>query len=148
MSKQPKAAQDQSELAGCIGAFLSLPVIMFLAFQIFFSSGGQTSSHDPSSLYSYTPPTPKEQAERSCSRAVERKYSAYRGFDIIRLTAQQFTMIEQEDETWSGQIAVPFKTVDAQTGRRDRLFWINVKCEIAKFGSPKITETDTAGYPG
>ena len=67
---------------------------------------------------------------------------------IAEKTSQRITMIEREDGIWFGQIAVPFKTVDVQTGKRNRVFWINVECEIAGVGLPKITETDTAGYPG
>lgn len=147
MSKQKRKQQAQEDLAGCIGGLIVIPVIIFIGFQIV-SSWNQTDINTPPSTVSHSPPSPDLIASRKCRRAITNKYSAYRGFDIIRLTSQRITMIEREDGIWFGQIAVPFKTVDVQTGKRNRVFWINVECEIAGVGLPKITETDTAGYSG
>lgn len=146
MSKQKRKQKAQEDLAGCIGGLIAIPVMVFIGFQ-FISACNQTNTTTPSTV-SYTPTSPELIASRKCRQAVKDKYAAVRGFDITRLTSQRISMSALEDGTWFTHIAVPFKTVDAITGRRNRVFWINVECEINGSGRAKITERDTAGYPG
>lgn len=147
MSKQAKKKPQNEDSAGCLGALVAIPVVAFVGYWVV-STWNEVERFVSTTEVTHTPPTPADLASRKCRTAVENKYSAHRGFDIVRLTSQRITMIEREDGTWSGQIAVPFKTVDAQTGRRNRVFWINVACEIDGDLPAKITEKETAGYPG
>lgn len=145
MSKQKRKQQAQEDLAGCIGGLIAIPVMVFIGFQ-FISAWNQTNITTPSTA-SYTPPSPETIASRKCRQAIRNKYAAIRGFDITRLTSQHISMSEHEDGSYFTTIAVPFKTVDATTGKRDRIFWINVECEIDSYLPAKITKKDIAGYP-
>lgn len=145
MSRQKRKQKAQEDLAGCIGGLIAIPVMVFIGFQ-FISAWNQTNTTTPSTV-SYTPPSPELIASRKCRQAIKDNYAAIRGFDITRLTSQRITMSNRDDGTFFATIAVPFKTMDARTGKRNRVFWINVECVIDGSSLPVITETDTAGYP-
>jgi len=143
---QTKEQEEQNQAVGCL---LALPIFAFIAFKLLFSGGG-TQPEDPQSSFQaaeYTSPSPEEHAVRRCLRAIKRKYGPL-GYDAVRLASQRVTAIQREDGSFISNIAVPFKTTDAITGKRDRVFWINVECLIDDRILPTITETDTAGYPG
>lgn len=57
-------------------------------------------------------------------------------------------MSKREDRTWFTHIAVPFKSINARTGKRNRVFWIKVECVVHDSVLRTIAETDTVGYPG
>ncbi len=149
MSKQSRKQKSQEDLAGCIGSLIAIPVVAFLGFQIFFSGGESkpTETKSPQTRTTYTSPTPEEKASRKCLRAVKRKYAPF-GYDAFRLASQRVTATQRDDGMFFATIAVPFKTTDAITGKRNRVFWVNVECVVDDSVLPTITETDTAGYPG
>ena len=147
MSKRERKQRAQEDLAGCIGGLIAIHVIVLIGFQLV-SAWNRTKTKPPSSTVSYSTPSPETIASRKCRRAVTNRYSAIRGFDIVRLTSQRISMSEREDGSYFTNIAVPFKTTDARTGRRDRVFWINVECVVGDGVLPTIAEVDTAGYPG
>ncbi len=143
---QTKEQEEQNQAIGCL---LAIPIIAFIAFKLYFS-GGDTKPEDPQSsnqATTYTSPSPEQQAAERCLRAVKRKYAPL-GYDAVRLASQRVTAIQREDGSFISRIAVPFKTTDAITGKRNRIFWINVQCVVDDGVLPTITETDTAGYPG
>ena len=148
MSSQNQT-KEQEETNQAIGCLLAIPIIAFIAFKLLFS-GGDTKPEDPQSSHqatAYTPPSPEQRAARRCLRAVKREYAAL-GYDAVRLASQRVTAIQREDGSFISRIAVPFKTTDAITGKRNRVYWINVECVVDDNVLPTITETDTAGYPG
>ena len=141
--------KEQEEQNQAIGCLLAIPIIAFIAFKLLFS-GGDTKPEDPQSSHqatAYTPPSPEQRAARRCLRAVKREYAAL-GYDAVRLASQRVTAIQREDGSFISRIAVPFKTTDAITGKRNRVYWVNVECVVDDNVLPTITETDTAGYPG
>ena len=141
--------KEQEETNQAIGCLLAIPIIAFIAFKLLFS-GGDTKPDDPQSsnqASEYTPPSPEQQAVSRCLRAVKSRYAPL-GYDAIRLASQRVTAIQREDGSFISRISVPFKTTDAITGKRNRVYWVNVECVVDDSVLPTITETDTAGYPG
>lgn len=143
---QTKEQEEQNQAIGCL---LALPIIAFIAFKLYFS-GGDTKPENPQSCNqetTYTPPSPEQQAVSRCLRAVKRRYAPL-GYDAVRLASQRVTAIQREDGSFISRIAVPFKNIDAITGKRNRTIWVNIECVVDDNVLPTITETDTAGYPG
>lgn len=142
---QTKEQEEQNHAIGCL---LAIPIIAFIAFKLYFSGGNATpeDSQTPNQATEYISPTPEEQAVRRCFRAVKTKYAPI-GYDAVRLASQRVTMSNRDDGSFFTTIAVPFKTIDARTGKRNRVFWINVECTVDGNAPAVIRETDTAGYP-